>query len=324
MSASAARPPATRITPHATPCTTPSERGRSAPRRAIAVSGMTVTTSPAAAGDIPQPSTSSSTTRKSAATSPPATRSSASVRGDRRTSGGSRDRSRLRRRAAASRRTSATRHLREEDRLPAEELRQDPAGGRAERRAEHAAATQTRSARSSSAADLREEVERGRDERAPRRPPARTARRRARRTRARARTRATPGEDDDAAANASRGRRRETYAAGTATSGEHEVEGREHPGDGRDRDVELAEDLRQRERDDRGVREREPDTDCEQPAAHGTSLGTRLPSHRHAQPQTPLDRDRRCRARPCRHVHRGRCSFDAQPIRSRRIRPTTR
>ena len=38
---------------------------------AIAASGITVTTSPAAAGDIRQPFTSSSTSRKSAATRPP-------------------------------------------------------------------------------------------------------------------------------------------------------------------------------------------------------------------------------------------------------------
>ena len=58
------------------PCTPPSDRGRRRPT-AIAVSGMTVTTTPAAAGDIPHPSTRRSTTRKSAATRPPATRSSA-------------------------------------------------------------------------------------------------------------------------------------------------------------------------------------------------------------------------------------------------------
>ncbi len=45
-------------------------------------------------------------------------------------------------------------------------------------------------------------------------------------------------------ANASRGRRRATYAAGTARTGEHEIERREHPGDRRDRDIELPEHVR--------------------------------------------------------------------------------
>ncbi len=61
--------------------------------------------------------------------------------------------------------------------------------------------------------------------------------------------------------------------------GEHEIERREHPRDRRDRHIELPEDLGERERDDRRVRERESDTDCEQPAAHCASLGTWLPSH---------------------------------------------
>ena len=48
---------------------------------------------------------------------------------------------------------------------------------------------------------------------------------------------------------------------------EHEVEGGEHPRHRRDADVELPEDLRKRERDDRRVREREPHTEPEQPGA---------------------------------------------------------
>ena len=67
------------------------------------------------------------------------------------------------------------------------------------------------------------------------------------------------------ATNAVRGRRRATNAAGTHDDREHEVERGEHPGHGRDPEVELGQDLRQRERDDRGIREREPDRETEQP-----------------------------------------------------------
>ena len=44
----------------------------------------------------------------------------------------------------------------------------------------------------------------------------------------------------------------------------------EHPRDGRDRHVELAEDLRERERDDRRVGERERYRDAEQRCPHGS------------------------------------------------------
>ena len=57
---------------------------------------------------------------------------------------------------------------------------------------------------------------------------------------------------------------------------EHEIERGQHPRDGRDRDVELAEDLRQRERHDGRIRKGEPDAESEQRRAHGASLGSWL------------------------------------------------
>ncbi len=59
--------------------------------------------------------------------------------------------------------------------------------------------------------------------------------------------------------------------------GEHEVVRREHPRHLRDLDVEVAQDVRQRERDDRGVGEREPDPEADQRPSprrsHGATLG---------------------------------------------------
>ena len=52
---------------------------------------------------------------------------------------------------------------------------------------------------------------------------------------------------------------------------EHEVERGENPGNRRDPHVETPEDLGKRKRDDRGVREREPDGETEQPGAHDES-----------------------------------------------------
>ena len=56
------------------------------------------------------------------------------------------------------------RHLREEDRLPAEELREDPSRGRPERRAEHARGDPDAQRALVAALDLREEVERRGDD----------------------------------------------------------------------------------------------------------------------------------------------------------------
>ena len=56
------------------------------------------------------------------------------------------------------------RHLREEDRLPAEELREDAAGGRAERGAEHARGDPDAQRALVARSRLREEIERGGDD----------------------------------------------------------------------------------------------------------------------------------------------------------------
>ena len=158
MSARPVKPPARRITPHATPWTIPSDCGRRRPT-ASAVAGMTVTTRPAAAGDIPQPSTRRRTTRKSAATRPPATRSSAAFAVDRRPP-------RRRRHGAGgdvahrNQQREGQRHLHEEDRLPAQELRQDPSGGGPERRAEHTGGDPDVERALVGALEVREEIER--------------------------------------------------------------------------------------------------------------------------------------------------------------------
>ena len=221
------------------------------------------------------------------------------VRGDRRPPG--------RRRAPADALTPRSReqqhererHLREEDRLPAEELREDPAGGRPERRAEHAGGDPDAERALVAALDLREEVERrvtisAAPTACTQRAPTSTSN-----------DGASP-HASDAPANTSdadderlprppprdvRGRHRDER--------EHEVERREHPRDRGDRDVELAEDLRERERDDRGVGEREPDAEPEQRCAsrraHAVSR-KRVGEHLDQRDRRPRDPPRAPRA----------------------------
>ena len=95
------------------------------------------------------------------------------------------------------------------------------------------------------------------------------------------------------ATNASRGRRRETYAAGTATTASTRLNDVSTHATDVIATSNSPEDLRQRERDDRGVREREPDADREQPAALAR-VGTRL-LHRLAEAcGEHLDQRHRC------------------------------
>ena len=117
-------------------CAAPSGAGMSR-CTAIAATGSTVTTIPAAAGDIPQPFTSRSTSRNSAATSPPERSSSAAFAPSVRPAGrrGQRPRDHA---PDGRQRQQRERHLHEEDRPPAERLGQDPADRRPERRTEHA------------------------------------------------------------------------------------------------------------------------------------------------------------------------------------------
>ena len=84
---------------------------------------------PAAAGDMLQPETSRSTSRKSAATRPPESSSNAALALK---CGRRRVREVARARSARCERRENERHLHEEDRLPAEQLRQDAAGARPE------------------------------------------------------------------------------------------------------------------------------------------------------------------------------------------------
>ena len=274
MSASAARPPASRITPHAMPCTPPSDRGRRRPT-AIAVSGMTVTTTPAAAGDIPHPSTRRSTTRKSAATRPPATRSSAAFAVIDGRPGGSRHGPSAHS-ARREQQHQRERHLREEDRLPAEQLREDSSGGRPERGAEHARGNPGAERRLVAPLRLREEIECRRDEqRRAERLDAPGAHEHLERGREPARQRRHGEDDDTHDERLARSPPRDVRSR-HGDDREHEVERGEHPRDGRDRDVELPEDLGERERDDGRIGEREPDAESEQRRAHGASLGPGL------------------------------------------------
>ena len=162
--------------------------------------------------------------------------------------------------------------MREEDRLPSEKLREDAADRGAEGRPEHAGGDPD-AQRTLLALELREEVERRRDHQ------GRPDRLHAARADEHLERRCEPAHER---------RRREHDApdherlAGPSPSdvrgrhGEHrkyEVERGEHPGDRRDRHVELAEDLGEREGDDRGVGERETHGHTEQSRAHGTSVG---------------------------------------------------
>ena len=146
------------------------------------------------------------------------------------------------------------------------------------------AATQMRSAAFVAALELREEVERRRDdERRADRLHAARADEHLEGRRETAGERRSGEHDAPGHERLARAPPRDVRG-GHGEQREDEVERREHPGDRRDRDVELAEDLRERERDDRGVREREPDGNPEQSRAHDASLGAALPSDRCVAP----------------------------------------
>ena len=228
---------------------------------AIAASGSTVTTRPAVAGDIPQPETSRSTSRKSAATRPPERKSSAAFALRCGRPGETRERALDGPAERKERRKwrESERYLHEEDRPPAEQLGQDAARARPERRAEDARRYPDACRARTAPRRLGQEIERGDDdERCSDRLDAARCDEHLERPcepagQGRGREDQRAGDECPAwaAPGQQRGRNRDKR--------EHEVEGREHPGNGRDPDVEASEDLRQRERDDRGVREREPD-----------------------------------------------------------------
>ena len=190
-SASAVSPPATRTTPLAIRIPIPADRCgiRAAP---IAASGNTVTTSPAAAGDMRQPETSRSTSRKSAATRPPESRSNAAfalrcgLPGDSREGCASDVESQDR-----HERHERERHLHEEDRLSsrAAPSRCRPRPARTPRRG---CRRQPRRAPREVGYPLSRREDRERRRRGtPPRPPGRNARQRAARTTLQARRQAT-------------------------------------------------------------------------------------------------------------------------------------
>ena len=188
-SARAASPPETSTTPDAIRMTGAPARGASR-AASIAASGITVTTRPAAAGDIPQPSTSRSTTRKRAATSPPERRNRAAFAERCGRSAGSGTRCASRPRTARSVASATGTCARKIDSQPKSSVRAPPIAGP---RAAPAtpAVTQMRAARASSPRHLREEVERGGDEERGAGGLDAAGARRAPRTTARARMRAT-------------------------------------------------------------------------------------------------------------------------------------
>ena len=134
------------------------------------------------------------------------------------------------------------------------------------------AATQTRAARASATRRLGKKIESGDDdERCPDRLDAARGDEQLERRRKPAgqrRGREDHGAGEERSAWPTPGHQR----GGHGDEREHEVEGRENPGNRRDPHVEASENLGQRERDDRGVRQREPDGETEQPRAHATSL----------------------------------------------------
>ena len=156
-------------------------------------------------------------------------------------------------------RHESERHLHEEDRPPAEQLGQDAARPRPERRPENARCHPDARRVRTAARRLGKQVERGDDDERrsdrldtargdeqlerPCEPAGKRRRREDHRTGDEGLTWPAPGQQ----------------RSGHGDKCEHQVEGREHPGNRRDPDVELSQNLGQRERDDRRVREREPD-----------------------------------------------------------------
>ncbi len=214
--ARAASPPETSATPEA--IRTAGVPARGARRAAsIAATGITVTTSPARAGDIPQPSTSSSTTRKSAATRPAESRKSAAFAATCGRSAGSGRRCARSPRTAVSVASATGTWARKIDSQPKSSVRTPPSAGPSAAPATPAV-TQMRAARASlpvtsdsrsSAAVTRNAAPAACTQRAPTRLP---------------KVGASPHASDAAAntstpeTNAPRGRRRATNAAGTASS----------------------------------------------------------------------------------------------------------
>ena len=159
-------------------------------------------------------------------------------------------------------REEGERRLDEEDRLPTQGLRQDSARRGPQRGADHPRGRPRAHRARIRSVDRRQQVERGaHEERAAERLHAPRPHEDAERRREAAEE-GRRGEDDrpDAVGGprpATRGVR-----GGDRREREAEVVGRQHPRDLRDLDVELAQNVRQRKRDDGRVREREPDPEA--------------------------------------------------------------
>ena len=156
------------------------------------------------------------------------------------------------------------RRLDEEDRLPAEQLSQDAADGRPKRGADDSGKRpDPRSARIRSGG-LAEEVERGTHHGRPRNALDRATRdEHTERGREAARERGS-NEHDDPESEDVRGPAAREESGRQRRESEREVEGGENPGERRDLDVVASEDVRQRDRDDRGVGQDDADRDGKQ------------------------------------------------------------
>ena len=128
----------------------------------IAVSGITVTTTPAAAGDSPQPSTSSRTTRKKARPRARPKRGAERIRGQRRST--CRLGSRVRDETAEDEQQRESERNPGKDRFPPEQLREDTARGRPERGSEHARGDPDAQSAPVGSVDPREQVEASRND----------------------------------------------------------------------------------------------------------------------------------------------------------------
>ena len=253
--ASPTSPPAIRKQPTATSSCGGGLRSRAIGPARSAASATTDTVSAATAGDLPQPSTRSRTIRNSAAVS--AADSSARVRLGR-IAGTVPVRGDLRRRVHDERgrhREHGERHLHDEDRLPRDRLREQAARDRTGRRADHAGGDPDRDA-AAFAVLLHQELEAAQQrQRAAERLHAPGCDELVDRARGRAPRRGA-GEDRDADGREDpRLRPREGQRRGHGHQPQHEVERDQHPRDLRDGRVQVPQDVRQRERHHRGVRE---------------------------------------------------------------------
>ena len=263
-------PPAMRKQPTATSTSAGGRRRRASGRAASAATGTTDTVRAAVAGEWRQPSTRSRTSRNNAAVS--AADSRARVRLGR-TAGRCRSGVSVRCGAHGERgrhRQHGERHLHHEDRLPRDRLREQPARDRSGGRADHAGRDPGRDAAALAVHRDQELQAPDQRQRAAERLHAPRRDQHLDRLRHRAPRRGAGEHRDADGSEDPRLRPGEAHRRRHGDQPQHEVERDQHPGDLPDGRVQVPEDVGQRERHHRGVREHQRHGHGEQ-RTHGTT-----------------------------------------------------